>query len=287
MAPRFSLQCIRRAREMVINTNNCGYKGEYAPNYDVRHNGIASYSSQSPQTYNHSWHVRETAAYGAGGASVPPVFTHLEERCSCSCWPRCEHYQGMRCPSYPAPPPISAASVVASYGVYHHHSPHHQDDDDGFAPKPITYKGVVVNAAGTSSVVRPTPPPQEAQPQAEEKPCGCCGCCKPVRRSTTATTTTTTTPAPSQSDESCWWSWCRPTIVLLFLVLLVIVFVLVSAILLYYNCTLHVLHVLYVVVSFVFRSYVNFFHLTDAYLACTPTARFFTCKKQTGHALST
>lgn len=236
MAPGCSLQCIRRAGEMVINTNNCGYKGEYAPNYSVRHNGIASYSSQSPQTYNHSWHVREAVAYGPGG---PP---HLEERCTCSCWPRCEHYQGMRCQNYPAPPPISAASIVASYGVYHHHPQHHQDDDDGFRPKSVTYKGVVVNAAGTSSVVRPIPPQQELPPPAqqqqqqqhvEDKSCGCCGCCK-------SSTTT------SQSEESCWWSWCRPTIVLLFLVLLVIVFVLVSAILLYYNCMLTVLHVLYV-----------------------------------------
>lgn len=257
---------------MVINTNNCGYKGEYAPNYGVRHNGIASYSSQSPQTYNHSWHVRQAVAYGPGGPS------HLEERCTCSCWPRCEHYQGMRCQNYPAPPPITAANVVASYGVYHHH-PQHQDDDDGFRPKSVTYKGVVVNAAGTSSVVRPTPqqqepppPPQQQQQQhVEDKSCGCCGCCK---RST----------ASSQSEDSCWWSWCRPTIVLLFLVLLVIVFVLVSAILLYYNCMLSVLHVC--------CTWCPLFMLFFPFklmriVARTPTTRFFTCKKQTGHALST
>lgn len=269
MAPRSSLQCIRRAGGMVINTNNCGYKGEYVPNYGVRYNGVASYSSQSPQTYNYSWHVRETSAYGAGGPPPPPAPPHLEERCSCASWPRCEHYLGMRCPGYP---PSSAANVVASYGVYRH-----QDDEGGFASRPVAYKGVVVNAAGTSSVVRPTPPPQEAQPQEEERS-SCCGCCK---RSSPPTATAT---APAQQSDGCWWSWCRPTIVLLFLVLLVIVFVLVSAILLYYNCTLLVLHVLYVPS---FGSFRSFFHLTRFVSFRTPTTRFFTCERQTGHALST
>lgn len=223
------MRCIRRAGGMVINTNNCGYKGEYAPNYGVRHNGTVSYNSQSPPTYNHSWHVRDST-----GAPLPPPATssHLEERCSCSCWPRCEHYQGMR---YPPPlPPISAANVIASYGVYHHQTQQHQEDEDGFVPnRPNAYKGVVVNVSGASSVLRPTAPPQEVLPQQEEQQCGCC---QKRPRSTTAS---------EQPADGCWWSWCRPTIVLLLLVLLVIVFVLVSAILLYYNCTLSVLHVLY------------------------------------------
>lgn len=215
---------------MVINTNNYDFKGEYAQSYGVRHNGTISYCSQSPPTYNHSWHVLETAGEPL---SQPQPF---EERCSCSCWPRCEHYQGMRCPGYLAPPPIPTAGVVPSYSVYHrpHQASQHRVDEDGFVPGPNTYKGVVVNVTGASSVVRPIAPLQETQVQEEESGYGCC-----QRKSQS-------TISSAQPETGCWLSWCRPTILLLFLVLLVIVFVLVSAILLYYNCTLTVLHVLYV-----------------------------------------
>ncbi|XP_017774271.1 PREDICTED: cat eye syndrome critical region protein 6 homolog, partial [Nicrophorus vespilloides] len=159
--------------------------------------------------------------------------------------------------------PPSAASMVASYGVYHDSGRRHhvEDDDDGFLPRPSpAYHGVMVNATGIASVIRP--PPQPLQPQhvevgasAEIAPgaaatggtaapvaaeggtegdgdgdggCCCCSCCCCCAPSTTSTT------AP-ENEESCLVSWCRPTILLLLLVLLIVIFVLVSGILLYYN----------------------------------------------------
>lgn len=86
-----------------------------------------------------------------------------------------------------------------AYGVYSD-----PEDDHGFISEkkttPYTYKGVVVNATGESTVVdqKKTKDPQQ----------------------------TTVTSSP----------WCRPTILLLLLVLLVVIFVLIAGILLYFNC---------------------------------------------------
>lgn len=86
-----------------------------------------------------------------------------------------------------------------AYGVYSD-----PEDDHGFladkkGPQ-YTYKGVVVNATGESSVVDQKRP-KDAQH----------------------------TDAPTNP-------WCRPTILLLLLVLLVVIFVFVAGILLYFNC---------------------------------------------------
>ncbi|CAG9816695.1 unnamed protein product [Phaedon cochleariae] len=128
-----------------------------------------------------------------------------------------------------------AASMVASYGVYNdsdyretsYSDPYRTDRDreeDGFIPRSNQCRGVVVNASGDSSVVRPSRLQQSPQHAASNSRCGWC-------------LTKDATAQPSSSSASCWISWCRPTILLLVLVLLVVVFVLVSGILLYHNCT--------------------------------------------------
>lgn len=86
-----------------------------------------------------------------------------------------------------------------AYGVYSD-----PEDDHGFIAEKktpqYTYKGVVVNASGESSVVEQKRAKEAAQTEMSGSP------------------------------------WCRPTILLLLLVLLVVIFVLVAGILLYFNC---------------------------------------------------
>ena len=88
-----------------------------------------------------------------------------------------------------------------AYGVYSD-----PEDDHGFVAEKktpqYTYKGVVVNASGESSVVEQKRAKEAAQTDMRGSP------------------------------------WCRPTILLLLLVLLVVIFVLVAGILLYFNCEL-------------------------------------------------
>lgn len=133
-----------------------------------------------------------------------------------SCHPKMRYHNG----------PQSAATMVASYGVYNDTHIRNEEDEDGFIPRANVYRGVVVNASGDSSVVRPpTQPVQQQTPQSAESSTRCGWCLSP----------SSSTP-PTTDRESCIMSWCRPTILLLILVLLVIVFVLVSGILLYYNC---------------------------------------------------
>lgn len=195
-----------RPRHMVIN--NCAEFGTNFTNYNVRHNGFSS--SETPQTYNNSWHVRESATYGSGSVRFK------EGPCTCSSWPKCEHAAAMRYNNGSQ----SAASMVASYGVYKDAGLRLPEDEDGFQPRANHYRGVVVNAAGSSSVVRPA----GAAPAAARPEVACCGWCG---KSQTGSAT---------QEPSCWFSWCRPTVLLVVLIVLVIVFVSVSGILLYYNC---------------------------------------------------
>lgn len=114
----------------------------------------------------------------------------------------------------------SAARMVASYGVYNDATLRVSEDEDCFIPR-TNYHGVVVNAAGDSSVARPAKL-RQASPAGGPK----CGWC------------TDQSATPDSSQRECFVFWCRPTMLLLVLVLLVVVFVLVSGILLYYNCML-------------------------------------------------
>lgn len=127
--------------------------------------------------------------------------------------------------------PQSAARMVASYGVYNDTNLRSDEDEDGFIPRANVYRGVVVNASGDSSVVRSSQL-QQPSPAAVEA----------TSRYGWCLNAQSTTPSSSGRD-SCLLSWCRPTILLLILVLLVVVFVLVSGILLYYNCTFKRLYV--------------------------------------------
>lgn len=122
--------------------------------------------------------------------------------------------------------PQSAASMVASYGVYKDTGLRSDEDEDGFIPQSSqVYRGVVVNASGDSSVVRSSHMQDTSVAAPVET--NSCGWCLNTQSSTT----------PPSTRDSCLISWCRPTILLLILVLIVVVFVLVSGILLYYNCT--------------------------------------------------
>lgn len=115
------------------------------------------------------------------------------------------HPRSVSQPREPDDPSLEKAngyrkSNFEAYGVYSD-----PEDDHGFlADKKLpqyTYKGVVVNVSGESSVVEQKRP-KNGQTEAQRSP------------------------------------WCRPTILLLLLVLLVVIFVLVAGILLYFNCKL-------------------------------------------------
>ncbi|RZC40678.1 hypothetical protein BDFB_000528 [Asbolus verrucosus] len=218
---------------MVLSANKINYKGEPGvnTNYHVTRDNTNSRQSKSPQTYSDSWYVRETTTYGSSSAGAVD-----KEQIGYSCWcwsksagaaePAMRYTNG----------PQSAASMVASYGVYNDATLRSDEDDDGFIPRANLYRGVVVNAAGDSSVVRASHLQQEPAPT-EADSCGWCF----------GSQTPSTTP---EARNSCLVSWCRPTILLLILVLLVVVFVLVSGILLYFNCTFKCFYVCMLTQSF-------------------------------------
>nr|XP_022901915.1 agrin-like isoform X3 [Onthophagus taurus] len=170
---------------------------------------------QAPQTYNTSWHVREPPTYGLDHT----LQTESKEEADscCKCLPKTDLPQDQATMRYNNPQ--SATNVVASYGVYHDAGLRNEDDEDGFIPRSNAYRGVVVTAAGGTSVVAPN---DQLPPDSET----CGWCVNPRSQSATST-------------ESCWTPWCKPTILLLILVLLVIVFVLVSGVLLYFNYSAH------------------------------------------------
>ena len=96
-------------------------------------------------------------------------------------------------------------NVMASYGVYG--TGREEDDDDGFVPRP-RYQHTVVNVTGNTNILQQT-----------DSGRNCCA-----------------GSGSAVPGNNCCATWCRPTILLLLLVLLVVVFVLISGILLYYNC---------------------------------------------------
>lgn len=210
-------------RGMIINPNHYNYTPELeqreAYNRELKHRHV----TQSSQSYNNSWYVRETAENGPEAA---PTSDDEPESSSCGCWSKKETKEQqlpMRCNN----PARSSSSMVASYGVYHDTGLHTVEEEGGFIPRANVYRGVVVNAAGDSSVVRPG-----EVSTTEESSCGWC-------------VSSASPPATSTPEESCWVNWCRPTVLLIILVLLVIIFMFVSGLLLYFNCKFTVSHVLF------------------------------------------
>ncbi|KAK4872297.1 hypothetical protein RN001_016421 [Aquatica leii] len=200
----------------IITNTNCIYKSEAELTTDSYYD--CNYSSRSPQTYNNSWYVREPNSNGSATSNVPK-----DAVCSRKCWNNdmsTMHPTTMRCNNLPQ----SAANMVASYGVYQDTELRNADEEDGFVPRNSVYRGIVVNATGGSSVVRTA----EVIPP-EENSCSWC-----VAPQSDASNTDT--------EASCWTACCKPTVLLLILVVLVVIFMLVSGILVYFNCTCLQLH---------------------------------------------
>ena len=150
----------------------------------------------SSKSYEHTLKIGETSTTGGQqqGSSAYPRKQNLDSRDSAGTAAAAgssEKTNGYRKNNFEA------------YGVYSD-----PEDDHGFladkkAPQ-YTYKGVVVNVSGESSVVDQKRAKEGRQTEVPRSP------------------------------------WCRPTILLLLLVLLVVIFVFVAGILLYFNCKYHV-----------------------------------------------
>lgn len=248
-------------RNMVVNTNNCSYKRDvpadqvsgsrypvpeslheryqhshHHPQYQSHSQSQSQSHSHSqssrlaeqhsqhrflPETYNDSWYVKEGANRRSSGVYDTG-----------HCWPSSTEGEGM-VGAYVSPTLMHPTSVDrdtrTSYG----------------------YRAVVVNVNGDSAVVRSTSSTHNRS--TADTSYGWCSSgagrtTSPAANAatvtttatgasgTTGTTTTTTTTTATTSDTS-WIPWCRPAVFLLVLVLLVLVFVLISGILLYFNCT--------------------------------------------------
>lgn len=186
---------------MVVNSNNY-YKSEFVLNDN--HTGVNYRQTERPETYNKTWYVRDANAYGSNAPLTCCGLSKTEQQTASTAM---RYNNG----------PQSAANMVASYGVYQHNSQRPEEDEDGFIPN-NSYRGAVVNSSGDTTVVRSN--------ESTENENRSCGWCIPSPQSSTTPTT----------EESCWMSWCKPTVLLILLVILVVVFVLVSGILLYFNC---------------------------------------------------
>ena len=197
-------------KNMVVNTSSNNFKTERAVNH-AYYNDNDYKLNQTPQAYNNSWYVQEINTLNS-----QQIIGNKTEPSCCKCLPRGEPQTTMRYNDGQQ----SATNMVASYGVYNHNGQATENGEDGFIPRSNAYHGVVVNASGGASVLRPT----EAL-SSDDNSCGWC-------------VSMTQSPSATASEETCWMSWCRPTLLLLILVLLIVVFVLVSGVLLYLNCTL-------------------------------------------------
>lgn len=201
---------------MVVNTNNVTYKTQLSNSHYT--NGDSYKRSPSPQTYNNSWHVSEPIPHATDPSSTA---TAKQEAFCCKCLSKNEPDQTelsyTNCPQ-------STANMVASYGVYYD-SGSRSEDEDGFIPRSNAYRGIVVNATGGTSVLHTTE-------SANEDSDLCVWC---MANQIPPSTTTT--------NESCCMTWCKPAVLLVVLILLVVLFLVISGILLYFNCRYCVLDV--------------------------------------------
>lgn len=178
-------------------------------------------SYDTPQLYN-NWY-QDPPTNDVNHSVAPPT-----ARCGCfRVGGYCCHREKAAAP-VPAPAPTPApmpasTNAMASYGLYGHHE--EDDDDDGFLPRYRYQHSVVSMGPGpavTTSVAKASP--AKEAPECDAHSAG---------RGWTCCRTGTEAPRPAQTRES---NWCRPTMLLLLVVLLLVVFVLISGILLYYNC---------------------------------------------------
>uniref|UniRef100_A0A6V7LSZ0 Uncharacterized protein n=1 Tax=Bracon brevicornis TaxID=1563983 RepID=A0A6V7LSZ0_9HYME len=148
---------------------------------------VARYQDTSTKSsYDQTLKISEVSGGGGGGATSGPY--QRKQTSDSTNTPATEKTNGYRKNNFEA------------YGVYSDPEDDHGFRTDKKGPQ-YTYKGVVVNVTGESSVVDQKKNPKEAR-QTD------------VARS----------------------PWCRPTILLLLLILLIVVFVFVAGILLYFNC---------------------------------------------------
>lgn len=198
--------------------------------------------SHSPHTYNNSsWHVRELNTYGfeveglsrtiaaattdtaAAAAAGAAASETKEGPACCNCWRNSPtSHNTMRYSNGSQ----YASNVAGTYGVYHESGFRSEEDHDGFVPRTTnTYRNANSDPNGPCPLPVSGHTRNNAVPETSQAEADSCGWC-----------VAPTDNGPSSNEDSCWASWCKPTILLLILVLLVVVFVLVSGILLYFNC---------------------------------------------------
>lgn len=222
--PSYSSSQTSYATTQSTSNTNCG-RVSYNSNpssYNNTHSTYVSsstfstsppkYNSSTAPTYNETWHVWDKSNYGLDVQQNGPK---SQSPC-CEWWKKPEHQTSMRCSNGSR----YQTGAMTSYGVYQGTRLQNTEGSDDFATTgEKNSRGVVVNATGNSALVRTS----EEQQNSERN---ICGWCFPKPRTSTTT-----------ENESCLLSWCKPTILLLILVLLIVVFMLISGILLYFNCT--------------------------------------------------
>ncbi|KAL3289355.1 hypothetical protein HHI36_022791 [Cryptolaemus montrouzieri] len=112
-------------------------------------------------------------------------------------------------------------NVVASYGIYGNSAEHH--DEDGFVPATNAYQKVIRNPPDDNKILKSSNGMESGT--IDSQSCGWC--------------LSPSSAASTPVRDSCFFSWCRPTLMLLLLILFIIIFVFISGILLYYNYLVH------------------------------------------------
>ena len=191
------VRCLLVTVTMVMNTTRNNYKLDSPSN-----NKDFYQAAPHPMNYN-NWYSDSSTQH------EEPHKEETEEQGRCACLASlCRQDQRSAHEESAAP-----NNVMASYGVYG--TGREEDDDDGFVPRP-RYHHSVVNVTGNTNILR--------ENEDNRTCCMSTACCS------------SESAVPNNTETNCCTTWCRPTILLLLLVLLVVVFVLISGILLYYNC---------------------------------------------------
>jgi hypothetical protein len=216
-----------------MNTNRNSYKLDSPSNNKELYNNSGSnsyhhYNNQPSMNYN-NWYTDSCTQHTVSQREDVPSGNKQDDAACCSCF---SFHSTARLPSYANDNTRSATNVIASYGVYGT-AASNEDDDDGFVPRSAgnyRYHQSVVNVTGnatSTNVLR--------QAAVGDRTCCVASWCTTRRSCCSAQQDDSAVPAATETR--CCSNWCKPTILLLLLVLLVVVFVLISGILLYFNCT--------------------------------------------------